>query len=70
MNNRDLLDCAKPILTLNNARMWWRGNEKWVFVTGLLREVGIDYDPRADVVTDYVTIIERQFDRILFAAGE
>ncbi len=70
MNNGDLKERVLPVLTLNNARAWFRETEQWIFVTGLLHDAGIDYDPHADSVERYVQVIEREFDRILIAAGE
>lgn len=70
MNNGELKARVAPVLTLNNARAWFRETEKWIFVTGLLRDVGIDYAPHANSVGRYVHRIEREFDRILIAAGE
>jgi len=78
VNNGDLKTQVQPILTLDNARKWFRETEKVTFVTGLLHDTGIrklllDYSPkfsRADSVSRYVQLIEREFDRILIAAGE
>ncbi len=75
MNNGDLKTQLCPILTLDNARVWFRETEKLTFVTGLLDDAGIsnllrDYSPHANSVSRYVQLIEREFDRILIAAGE
>jgi len=58
------------ILTLNNAREWFRKNEKWLFVTGLIRDEGFHYNPHGGTIDQWVRVIEREFDRILIEAGE
>ena len=75
MNNGDLKVQVGPILTLDNARVWFRETAKVTFVTGLLHDAGIkklllDHSPHANSVSRYVQLIEREFDRILIAAGE
>lgn len=70
MNNGDLKARVTPVLNLDNARAWFRETEKWIFVTGLLHDADINYNPHGDSVERYVQTIEREFDRILIAAGE
>lgn len=53
------------VITLENARAWQAYPEKWVFVTGLISDCDIGYDPHGDNVERMVRSIENRFEKLL-----
>lgn len=55
----------KPFITRQNAQEWSNDPEQWLYVTNLLVDADIEYNPHGDDVDRMVDYIENEFEQIL-----